>query len=325
MRRFMLIVCGILALLATLTGAYVAMTWAPEQTVDDLRARWAPAPSTFLNVAGMNVHVRDEGLRNDPSPIVLLHGTASSLHTWDGWAMALRSERRVIRLDLPGFGLTGPTPNRTYNVDEDVRVVLAVLDHLGIKRCVMGGNSLGGSIAWRIALAYPSRVEKLILVDSGGYPTRPASMPIAFYLAHMPVFDWMVRNTLPRFIIAQGLRSVYGDPDKVTPDLVERFWEITRREGNRRAMIDRGRQRRPASLDQPSLGHRIAELSQPTLILWGGRDRLIPADIAERFHRDIPGSKMVVFPGLGHVPQEEDPAQTMAAVGDFLGLQQISH
>jgi pimeloyl-ACP methyl ester carboxylesterase len=312
----MVIIGGILIAIVILTGLYVAISWAPERSVEDLRSRWGPAPSVFLNVAGTKVHLRDEGPRDDASPIVLLHGTVSSLHTWDGWAEALRGKRRVIRFDLPGFGLTGPSPDRIYSLDNDVCLVIAILDSLGIERCVLGGNSLGGDIAWRTALAYPSRVEKLILVDSDGYATRPISMPIAFYFAGLPMIDWMVRNTLPRGLVEQGLRNVYGDASKVTPELMIRSRELTRCEGNRWALIERGRQwRRPDPLAQ-----RIAELKLPTLIIWGGRDRLIPPDTAERFHHDIADSTMVIFDELGHMPQEEDPVRTIGAVKQFLGL-----
>jgi len=312
----MMIIAGILIAWAILTGLYVALSWAPERTVQDLRARWGPAPSVFLNAAGTRVHLRDEGPRDDACPVVLMHGTLSSLHTWDGWAEALASKRRVIRFDLLGFGLTGPSPDGVYSTDDDVRLVIAILDSLGIARCVLGGNSAGGAIAWRTALAHPSRVEKLILVDADGYPTRPISMPIAFYFARMPMINWMVRNTFPRGLVEQGLRNVYGDARKVTPELMVRTRELTRREGNRRALIERGRQwLRPATLS-----HRIAELKLPTLIIWGGRDRLIPPDTAERFHHDIAGSTMVIFDDLGHMPQEEDSVRTVAAVKHFLGL-----
>ena len=312
----MMIIGGILIALAILIGVYVAATWAPERTVEELRARWAPAPSVFLNVAGMRVHMRDEGPRDDASPIVLLHGFASSLHTWDGWAAALTSKRRVVRFDLSGFGLTGPSPDGIYSGDDDMRLVIAVLDHLGIERCVLGGNSLGGGISLRTALAHPARVEKLILVDSGGYPTRPTSKPIVFYLARLPMIEWMVGHTLPRGLVEQGLRNVYGDASKVTPELVDRSRELTQRAGNRRALIERGRQSRPTTV-----AHRIAELKLPTLIIWGGQDRLIPPDTAERFHHDIAGSTLVIFDDLGHMPQEEDPARTTAAVKQFLGLE----
>lgn len=312
----MMIIGGMLITIAILTVLYVAMNWAPERTVEELRARWGSPPSVFLNVAGVKLHLRDEGPRDDASPIVLLHGTISSLHTWDGWAEALRAKRRVIRFDLPGCGLTSPVPDRIYSADNDVRTVIAILDSLGIERCVLGGNSLGGGIAWRTALAYPTRVEKLILVDSEGYPTRPISMPIAFYFKGLPTIDWMVRNTLPRGLVEQGLRNVYGDASKVPLELMARSRALTQCEGHRRALIERGRQwRRP-----DPLARRIAELKLPTLIIWGGRDRLIPLDAAERFHHDIVDSTMVIFDDLGHMPQEEDPVRTIDAVKQFLGL-----
>jgi len=300
-----------------LTGLYVATNWAPERSVNDLRKRWARAPSVFLNVAGMKVHVRDEGPRDDASPIVLLHGTASSLHTWNGWAEALKGQRRVIRFDLAGFGLTGPSPDRSYSIGSDIRLIIAILDHLGIARCVLGGNSLGGGISWRTALAHPSRVEKLILVDSDGYHTRPKSRPLAFYFMGLTMNDWLVRNTCPRGLVEQGLRNVYGDPKKVTPQLMARYRELTLCKGNRQALMERGRQ----LLRRSDFSHRIAELKLPTLIGWGGRDRLLLPDTAGRFHHDIAGSTMVIFDDLGHMPQEEDPVRTIDAVKQFLGLE----
>jgi pimeloyl-ACP methyl ester carboxylesterase len=312
----MTIVGGIIIAIILLTGLYIVTNWAPERRPEELEPRWGGPSSVFLNVAGMRVHLRDEGRRDDPSPIVLLHGTVSSLHTWDGWTQVLAGQRRVIRLDLPGFGLTGPSPDGTYSFDHDVKLLDTILDHLGIERCVLGGNSLGGGIAWRTAVAHPSLVEKLILVDAEGYPTRPISMPLAFHFAGMPFHEWFVRNTYPRGLTEQGLRNVYGDRRKVGPELILRTRELTQRQGNRRALIERGRQwLRPATQ-----AHRIAEVKVPTLIIWGGRDRLIPPDTAQRFHHDISGSTVVIFDNLGHMPQEEDPARTVAAVKQFLGL-----
>jgi pimeloyl-ACP methyl ester carboxylesterase len=311
----MTIVLGTLVALALAAGIFIAATWAPERSVAELQPRWAPPPSVFVEVAGMKMHLRDEGPRDDLSPIVLLHGSGSSLHAWEGWVAALRGQRRVITLDLPGFGLTGPSPDGVYTLDNDVRVVVALLDKLGVARCVLGGNSLGGAVAWRTALAHPSRVDKLILVDAGGYGSPSTSIPLGFRLARMPVVSWLLQNTLPRFLVVQGMRDVFGDPAKVTPEMVDRAVELTQREGNRRAFIERFRQRSSASL-----ARRIPELKLPTLVMWGGRDRLIPPADAERFHRDIAGSTLAMFDDLGHAPEEEDPARSVAAVKQFLGL-----
>lgn len=253
-----------------------------------------------------------------PARSVLLHGTGSSLHAWQGWVDALKT-RRVIRYDLAGFGLTGPAPDHLYSLENDVRLLVALLDKLGIARCVLGGNSLGGAIAWRAALAHPARVEKLILVDAGGYPPHPSSVPLGFRLArlaHLPIVGFLMEHILPRSLVAQGFRNVYGDPGKVTDEQIERSVELTLRAGNRRALIERAKQRRSGIFAE-----RIRELTLPTLILWGGRDRLIPPDDAERFHNEIAGSELVIFEDLGHAPEEEDPARSVAAVKQFLGME----
>ncbi len=294
--------------------AGLAATWAPDKSVQELSVRWAPPPSQFVDVAGMQVHLRDEGPRDDPQPIVLLHGTSASLHTWDGWAQSLAKQRRVIRFDLPAFGLTGPNPENDYSIAAYVRFVGAVLDKLGVQSCVLAGNSLGGQIAWATAVAQPQRVRKLILVDSGGYPIQSVSVPIGFRIARMPGVRSLMEYVLPRGVIQSSVRNVYGDPSKVTPELVDRYFDMTLRAGNRQALARRFEQGFSGDEDQ------IKTLKVPTLVLWGAKDHLIPLDNAKRFQSDIAGSQLVVFDELGHVPHEEDPQKTVAAVKTFLGL-----
>jgi pimeloyl-ACP methyl ester carboxylesterase len=309
------ILVGVLLAIAVATGAFVVAAWAPDLPLATLTARWAPPPSTFIDVKGQSVHLRDVGPRDDATPIVLLHGTSASLHTWEGWASALGRDKRVISIDLPGFGLTGPNASGDYRVATYARFVLDTLNVLKVKRFVVGGNSLGGNIAWETAAAAPDRVDRLILVDAGGYPPTATSVPLGFRLARTPVVNRMLPHLLLRGMIDASVRNVYGDPSRVTPDTVDRYEQMTLREGNRRALVQR--------FEQSELGagaERIASLKLPTLVLWGGRDRLIPPDHAQRFARDVAGSKVVVFEDLGHVPQEEDPLRTVAAVRGFLGL-----
>ena len=302
------------ALLVASLVVLLAFSWAPDRPVSELSARWAAPPSTFVDVEGMRVHLRDEGPRDDPYPLVLLHGTSASLHTWDGWTQALADQRRVIRFDLPGFGLTGPHPQGDYRIEAYVRFTTAVLDRLGVQRAVLGGNSFGGYVAWATALAAPERVQGLVLVDAAGYPSQAQSMPIGFRIARTPLLAPLMKHVLPRGVVESSLRNTYGDPARVTPALVDRYYELTLREGNRAAVAERFRQ----ADNSAALSARVRELRVPTLILWGGRDRLIPPDNAERFHRDIAGSELRFFPELGHVPHEEDPAQTVAPVREFL-------
>ncbi len=307
----------LLGLLVLAAVALVA-TWAPDKPVDELKPRWAQPPSQFIPIAGMQVHLRDEGPRDDPLPIVLIHGTSASLHTWEGWAAALRGQRRVIRFDLPGFALTGPNRQDDYSVEAYVRFVTAVMDQLGVQRFVLAGNSLGGQVAWATAVALPQRVAQLVLVDASGYPPEsasvPPSLPLGFCIARMPALRVLTQYTLPRSIVEKSVRNVYGDPARVTPELVDLYVDMTLRAGNRKAL---GRR-----MDQGYTGDvaGLKTLAIPTLILWGGQDRLIPPEFGQRFARDIAGSRLVMFDDLGHVPHEEDPARTVAVVKTFLGL-----
>ncbi len=302
-----------LLVLVAAAGVFIAANRVPDRSVEELKARWAPAPSQFVSIAGMQVHLRDEGPRDDPVPIVLLHGTSASLHTWDGWVQALKDNHRVIRYDMPAFGLTGPAPGDNYAIENYVAVLLAVLDQLEVKRCVLVGNSLGGYVAWATAVLHPQRVERLVLIDASGYPFQSQSIPIGFRIARTPVLNRLMQDVLPRSFVEKSLKNVYGDPSKVTPELVDRYFDLTTRAGNRRALAERFRRTQPGPL-----AARVPELRLPTLILWGGRDRLIPPPFGERFQREIDGSTLVRFEDLGHVPQEEDPARTVAALKEFL-------
>ena len=293
----------------------VALSYAPDRPVDTLVARWAPPPSDFIDLGGQLVHLRDEGPRDDALPIVLIHGTGDSLHTWQGWADRLKATRRVIRFDLPGFGLTGPAADGDYRGDRYARFVLQLMDRLGVQRFVVGGNSLGGEVAWRTASLAPQRVHQLILVDASGYTFRPTQVPLAFQLARLPGVNWMATSLTPRAIVDRSVRTVYARPERVTSDLVDRYHELTLRAGNRQALVQRLRQledEHGRDID------RLARLTMPTLILWGREDRLIPLDSGERFDREIPNSTLVVLDDLGHVPQQEDPQRSLQPVLDFL-------
>lgn len=304
-----LLVAGLVALLAAL-----ALAWAPDRPVEELVERWAQPPSEFLPLLGMQVHLRDEGAGDDPVPLLLLHGTSASLHTWDGWVAELAARERLIRVDLPGFGLTGPFPHDDYSIERYIEFTVALLDALELEQVVIAGNSFGGQVAWEVAAEMPDRVAGLVLVDAAGYPFLPESIPLAFQLARFPALRPLIERLLPRSVIRSSLENVYGDPGRVDEALVDRYYELALRAGNRRALGRRFAHVMPAA----ERAARIRSLQQPTLILWGGRDRLIPLDSADRFAADIAGSRLVVFAELGHVPHEEAPAETAAAVEDFL-------
>lgn len=299
-------------LIAALALMLAAMR-APERPLESLVARWAPPPSDFAEIGGQLVHYRDEGPRHDPQPIVLIHGTSASLHTWEGWVNALKGQRRVISFDLPGFGLTGPSATGDYSDEAYIAFVLALLERWKLPPVVLGGNSLGGQIAWELAALHPEKVAALVLVDAGGLAFQSESVPLGFRIAQLPGLRLLVEGILPRRVIESSVANVYGNPARIKSGVVDRYFELTLREGNRAALLRRFEQRRPGYY-----ADRLASLRQPTLILWGGRDRLIPPAVGQQFAQAIPGSRLVVFDELGHVPQEEDPQATVAELASFL-------
>lgn len=304
----------LLGALLFLTAVLMWMSRAPDWPVEALVARWAPPPSNFIELDGQLVHLRDVGPRdNDREPLLLLHGTAASLHTWEEWAKALSPRQRVISVDLPGFGLSDANADGVYGGERDVRFVLALMDRLRVGRFAIGGNSYGGEVAWRTALRAPQRVTKLILVDATGPVFSPDAVVLGRRVARLPLLPRVFESLLPRPLVLASLKRVYGDPARIDDELVDRYYQLQLREGNRRALLQRLAQRRPGADAE-----RLRELKLPTLILWGGRDRLVPPSVAQQFHDAIDGSEVVIFDDLGHVPQEEDARRSVAPVKAFL-------
>jgi pimeloyl-ACP methyl ester carboxylesterase len=296
------LVLGVFVVLLLVLGFHA------DRSASELEARYATPPSRFVEVDGLRVHYRDRG--SGPA-LVLLHGSNSSLFTWEGWVERLAPTHRVITLDLPGHGLTGPDPRERYSAAEMAEVVDAFASKLGLDRFAIGGNSMGGSVAWHYALAHPERVDKLILVDAGGLPHREPRPP-ALRVASLPILGRLVRWETPRFAVAASVRDVYGDRAKVTDDIIDRYYALLLRDGNREATRERLQRK------DDSLSARIGEIQAPTLILWGTEDRWIWPKYGEQFRDRIPGAKLVKLPGLGHIPMEEDPAASVAPVLAFL-------
>lgn len=309
--------------LFSLLGILLIGWWGGYQSdiaVEQLINKYAPTPSKFMNVDGLQVHYRDEGKpKNDSIPLVLIHGTGASLHTWDGWVETLKNDYRLIRLDLPAYGLTGPNPTNEYELAYYARFLHQFLQQIHVKKCYLAGNSLGGAIAWRFALMYPDNTHKLILIDAGGYSmsgkAKSTSVPIAFRIARMPLLKNMVKYITPRFLAESSLKNVYYDDTKITPELIDRYWELTLRQGNREAFL--ARMNAPNALQDDSW-KQIKTISIPTLILWGQHDGLITLEIAKQFAADLPNDTLIVYPNAGHVPMEEIPQQTAQDTKRFL-------
>jgi pimeloyl-ACP methyl ester carboxylesterase len=312
LRAVLRIVWAGLALVATILGGLIYFASEPDMPGAVLEARFGKPPSQFVVLpSGARVHFRDEGDQSLP-PLVLLHGAFDSLYTFDAWGDLFKDRFRVVRLDLPGHGLTGPVPDEDYSAAAGVRVVDELMEHLHLNRFALGGNSFGGGIAWRYALSHPEKISSLILIDAAAYPT--GSRPFIFNLASQPVLGEMFVKVTPRFMFERTLTQVIRHKDMVTPDMIDRFHLFALREGNRRAGLLRLRQGPEAAAPWQDL----PKLSVPCLILWGEQDPWISKSVGERLMAEIPGARLITYPGIGHLPHLEAAAQSAADAGAFL-------
>ena len=286
-----------------------------DRPVKELIPIYANSSSQFMSILGMQVHYRDQGVQSDSVPLILLHGMSSSLNTWDSVVFYLANHRRVINLDLPGFGLTGPSPENMYNFDYYNKFIDSFTRRLQLTKFTLVGNSMGGSIAWNYALFNPAVVDKLVLIDAVGYPKRGESGSLGFKIASTPVINNILLFATPKALVRKSLETIYFDQSRVTDAQVERFHDMAIREGNRAAalLIFKG------SFGTSKFKGKIKEIKTPTLVLWGEKDNLISVENAYQFNQDIKGSKLEVYPNVGHVPMEEVPERVAKSILDFIG------
>ncbi|RRI59397.1 alpha/beta fold hydrolase [Pseudomonas aeruginosa] len=287
-------------------------------SLESLRERYA-APSSgsrFIELDGFPLHYRDEGSRDKPV-LVMIHGVVASLHTWDDWVKAMSPYFRIVRFDVPGFGLTGPGRDSRYSGERMVAILGQLLDFLKIDKASIAGNSLGGYIAWNFALAQPQQVERLVLIDPAGYQMRKVPWMIAS--AALPGSTLAMPLWMPRALIAQGIKEVYGEPGRIKPGVVDRYYDLSRRPGNRKGMMEIFRVLLKVNREElGTSGERIARIVAPTLLMWGERDRWISPKHVPLWQRDLPGIQVKTYPGVGHIPMEEIPEQTAADALRFL-------
>lgn len=307
------------SILASLGLAY-ALLRTPDADREDMIAKYGgPSPKFAVGAGGLRVHWRDEGCRDCPA-VVLLHGSNASLQSFEEVAAQLAGEFRVITYDQPGHGLTGPHPRDDYSAAGMFEALNAVADDAGLDHFYLGGNSMGGWVAWRYALAHPERVDGLILIDAAGAPLRAGEKPpplnLGFRLMRNRFLRPLVAGITPRDLVERSLIESTAVDEVITESVVDRYWELLRFPGNRRATAIRaGADREPAFFD------RLGEIAQPTLIIWGAEDQLIYPSAAKSFDERLPNAEVVVLDGVGHVPMEEAPEATANAIRRFLEAQ----
>jgi len=288
---------GLGGLLALGTAAFLVAAWAYRDIpAEVLEAKYTTPASRFLNVDGVRLHYRDEG--NGP-PLVLIHANFGSLLSWDGWIDTLKDENRILRFDMTGHGLTGPDPSGDYSLERSVELTGRFVDALGLTRFAIGGTSLGGTVAMHYAAAHPERVERLVLLSPGALEGRSMQRAGRTVPRIANIIEYITPRALARFM----LTSRFGDPSLVDDKLIDQWYEMWRREGQRAAILARLRTYSSADLARVTAGVRV-----PTLILWGEKNPQAPVEQAEELRGmlvNAPDVQLITYPGVGHMAAEE--------------------
>ena len=293
-------------------GVFVLSSCDKDIPLEQLKDKYLKPNSAFITIDGMPVHYLIEGNLEDTMPIVLIHGTSASLHTWDTLSTLLKTNKKVIRFDLPAFGLTGPNRLNQYNFNFYNLFLDQLLTKLTVSTCIVAGNSLGGSIAWNYALASPQKVKQLILLDASGYPKKDEKGSLGFKLASVPVLNQALKHISPKSLVRKSLEDAFYNKTLVSEQMVQQYHDLLLRVGNRAAILELFKH--PMKPD-PS---KIKNITQPTLIIWGKQDQLISYQNASLFKQDIRGSRMLVLDKVGHLPMEEAPKQVAEAILNFI-------
>ncbi len=304
-------ILGILA--AILVLAFLALR-TPDTDPAAMLVKYGGPPSRIVALADdQRVHVRDEGPRDAPV-IMLLHGSNADLHTWQPWVDDLSRDYRIVRYDQIGHGLTGPALDGDLSPAAFAADVGEVADALGIERFVLAGNSMGGTVAVRYAMTNPERLLGLVLIDAGGAPVeRKDGGNLAFAIAAMPVVNRLAGEITPRILVERSLSQSVSNQAIVTPEAVDRYWELARYPGNRDAMLERFAQQRT-----PFTPEQVRAIAVPTLVMWGQDDTIIPYEAAGWYMAHLRDATIASYPGIGHLPMEEAPERSVADLRGWL-------
>jgi pimeloyl-ACP methyl ester carboxylesterase len=281
----------------------------------ELEAKYATGSSQFLDLPdGARIHFRDEGKLENPA-IVLLHGFNGSLFNFERLVPFLVNDFRLISIDLPGFGLTGATPTADYTTEGFIDVVTKLTNELGIEKFSIAGNSMGGGVAWRYTLEFPTKVEGLILLASSGvgskedvkkFEERENNTPIVWKLMGSDLLKKFLHYYTPKFFATEGLkRSVY-DQQFADVDHANQFHDLVLLQGSRDAILSMTMGGRRKMYGPESL----SKITAPTLVIHGEEDNIIGFERSLVFKENIDNAEIKIYPEIGHLPMYEDPART---------------
>ena len=314
LKTLLLIVGGLLGVvvLAGLVGWLLLR--GPDIPYEKLEAKYATKASHYADLpGGVRLHYKDEGKADGPL-LLLVHGFGDSHFSWEGWVARLGDRYRIITVDLPGHGLTRAPDGYVASADGFADLIDALAAKENLPKFAIAGNSMGGGVAWQVAVRHPERVDALILADAAGWPAATLKKPpLAFKLLKYSWGRAFLRSIDNTPLIRSGLRGEVGDPAVITEPFIARWAELQRAPGHRAILMSI----QPGKHSQATK-EVLATIKAPTLVLWGEIDPLIEVAGAHKFAEAIPGAKLIVYPKVGHLPQVEIPQRSADDVAAFL-------
>ena len=273
----------------------------------------APTAPSCTSRTGLHCEMYGNG-----DPILFLPGLGGSTYSWRYMIAPLRRQYQVILIDLRGEGQSPKPKDKNYSIIEQGELVHQFIVEKNLRKLTLVGNSYGGAVSLLLAIKLleqpQSRLAKLILIDSGGYPDH---LPDFLKLLRTPVLGWLAVHLIPpKLQILIVLHKSYYDPGKITKEQVKVYAKPISDRGGRHALLQLGKQAIPDDIQEWI--DKYPTISVPTLILWGEDDRVLPRLIGERLHKAIPNSKMELINYAGHIPQEEEPAAVVCQIKKFL-------
>ena len=309
---FKKITVSLFVLLAVVVVTFFAMK-VPDTNPQQMIIKYGQGAIEGDDGLGGRIYYRDQGLPDGPV-LFLLHGGNSSMQTWNGMINVLASSYRIISFDLYGHGITGKQPNDDYSASAFIEGAVKVLDAAGIDQAVWVGHSMGGWLTWRAALSVPERVAGVVLMDaSGAQGGQKPDLYLAAKLMKSPFMQKLAEYITPRFIIKSTIEENYADTSKITDQLIDQYWELFRFPGNRAAIAHRVNTSR-----EPEMWNKVNQITQPTLLMWGERDVIVPFSDAALFKEKIPHSTLVSYPNLSHLPMEEAPIDVATDIDQWM-------
>lgn len=302
---------GFLAIVLALgltTCTYMGMETIPVQ---ELESKYQNEHSRYIDIDGLRVHYRDEG---DGPTLLLIHNELGSLASWDKWVEEIGDRYRIVRMDLPGFGLTGSASVQDFSRSATVNFLTRFIDELGLTNINLVGSSYGGFTAWNYALDNPDNVSRLILITPIGYTQKLPTIIDAFT---QPGVETASNYVIPKPVVKVTLDQGFGSQSRLTKDIVNRYHELLMREGNRTSAAKFFKVLKEHSKNE-HLGIGIKDISVPTFIMWGEQDRWTPIDYLDLWLEDIPDAEFIRYPSVGHFPHEEIPDLTAQDADAFI-------